>query len=200
MQMLGSSLNWSLAPSLQKELPSKGAVIHSSSLPVSYIISSCNANRNGFDQQARGLMPKTLDILAQKGQFHLSAELQAKLASRGFTEIISKSANGEREISLYHSICLLPPKTFSVQIFWNLHFLRKQNRKALLSSFHFYLTRRLIEIYIEITSLYMEILCLLCSCYFWVCGLNTSLCGNCVGSLTSPSNFTCVLRKYINNS
>jgi len=40
-------------------------------------------------------MPKTLDMLAQKGQFHLSAELQSKLASRGFTDIISKSANGE---------------------------------------------------------------------------------------------------------
>ncbi|KAL9959343.1 hypothetical protein ACROYT_G032657 [Oculina patagonica] len=44
--------------------------------------------------KARGLMPKTLDMLAQKGQFHLSSELQAKLASRGFTDIISKSANG----------------------------------------------------------------------------------------------------------
>ena len=40
-------------------------------------------------------MPKTLDLLAQKGQFHLPIELQSKLASRGFTEIISKSANGK---------------------------------------------------------------------------------------------------------
>lgn len=48
-----------------------------------------------FDGQARGLMPKTLDLLAQKGQFHLPIELQSKLASRGFTEIISKSANGK---------------------------------------------------------------------------------------------------------
>lgn len=44
--------------------------------------------------KARGLMPKTLEMLAQKGQFHLSSELQAKLASRGFTDIISRSANG----------------------------------------------------------------------------------------------------------
>ena len=43
-------------------------------------------------------MPKTLDMLAQKGQFHLSSELQAKLASRGFTDIISKSANGESDL------------------------------------------------------------------------------------------------------
>ena len=40
-------------------------------------------------------MAKTLDMLAQKGQFHLSCELQAKLASRGFTDIISRSANGK---------------------------------------------------------------------------------------------------------
>lgn len=44
--------------------------------------------------KARGLMAKTLDMLAQKGQFHLSCELQGKLASRGFTDIISRSANG----------------------------------------------------------------------------------------------------------
>lgn len=62
--------------------------------------------------QARGLMPKTLEMLAQKGQFHLSSELQAKLASRGFTDIISRSANGKRELpncqniylSLIHSL------------------------------------------------------------------------------------------------
>ena len=46
-------------------------------------------------------MSKTLDILARKGQFHLSAELQAKLASRGFAEIISKSANGERKFPTF---------------------------------------------------------------------------------------------------
>lgn len=40
-------------------------------------------------------MEKTLEMLAQKGQFHLSTELQAKLASRGFTDIVSDSANGE---------------------------------------------------------------------------------------------------------
>ena len=45
-------------------------------------------------------MPKTLDLLAQKGQFHLPIELQSKLASRGFTEIISKSANGKRKRKL----------------------------------------------------------------------------------------------------
>jgi len=45
-------------------------------------------------------MPKTLEMLAQKGQFHLSSELQAKLASRGFTDIISRSANGERTAKL----------------------------------------------------------------------------------------------------
>ena len=55
-------------------------------------------------------MPKTLEMLAQKGQFHLSSELQAKLASRGFTDIISRSANGERE--------LLNCKT--VNSFWSL--------------------------------------------------------------------------------
>lgn len=42
-------------------------------------------------------MAKTLDMLAQKGQFHLSCELQGKLASRGFTDIISRSANGEKD-------------------------------------------------------------------------------------------------------
>lgn len=50
-----------------------------------------------FYSQARGLMAKTLDMLAQKGQFHLSCELQGKLASRGFTDIISRSANGEKD-------------------------------------------------------------------------------------------------------
>lgn len=49
-------------------------------------------------------MPKTLEMLAQKGQFHLSSELQAKLASRGFTDIISRSANGERELLNYQNI------------------------------------------------------------------------------------------------
>ncbi|XP_022791463.1 uncharacterized protein LOC111330786 [Stylophora pistillata] len=39
-------------------------------------------------------MAETLDMLAQKGKFHLSCELQGKLASRGFTDIISRSANG----------------------------------------------------------------------------------------------------------
>ena len=137
-------------------------------------------------------MPKTLDMLAQKGQFHLSADLQAKLASRGFTEIISKSANGERKITSYHSSCLLRPKTFSVQIFWNLRFLRKHHRKILLSSFHFHLTRRLLEIYLEITSLvhgnivsvmWLLLLSLWTKHYF-----PRKLCG----SLTSPSSFTCV--------
>lgn len=42
-------------------------------------------------------MAKTLDMLAQKGQFHLSCELQGKLASRGFTDIISRSANGKKD-------------------------------------------------------------------------------------------------------
>lgn len=42
--------------------------------------------------KARGLMAKTLDMLAQKGEFHLSCELQGKLASRGFTDIISRGA------------------------------------------------------------------------------------------------------------
>ena len=56
-------------------------------------------------------MPKTLDLLAQKGQFHLPIELQSKLASRGFTEIISKSANGKRnrKLAFYkdcHLVCL----------------------------------------------------------------------------------------------
>ena len=40
-------------------------------------------------------MPEALEMLAQNGQFHLSTELQAKLASRGFTDIVSKAANGE---------------------------------------------------------------------------------------------------------
>lgn len=57
-----------------------------------------------FIWQARGLMPKTLDMLAQKGQFHLSSELQAKLASRGFTDIISRSANGEWELPICQNI------------------------------------------------------------------------------------------------
>ena len=56
-------------------------------------------------------MPKTLDLLAQKGQFHLPTELQSKLASRGFTEIISKSAKGKhkRKLGFYiycHLVCL----------------------------------------------------------------------------------------------
>ena len=56
-------------------------------------------------------MPKTLDLLAQKGQFHLPIELQSKLASRGFTEIISKSANGKhkRKLAFYENcrlVCL----------------------------------------------------------------------------------------------
>ena len=56
-------------------------------------------------------MPKTLDLLAQKGQFHLPIELQSKLASQGFTEIISKSANGKRKrkLAFYkdcHLVCL----------------------------------------------------------------------------------------------
>ena len=56
-------------------------------------------------------MPKTLDLLAQKGQFHLPIELQSKLASRGFTEIISKSANGKhkRKLAFYEDcrlVCL----------------------------------------------------------------------------------------------
>ena len=78
-------------------------------------------------------MPKTLEMLAQKGQFHLSSELQAKLASRGFTDIISRSANGERELpncqniysSLTHSLdlfsILLEPVLSSSEIMriWN---------------------------------------------------------------------------------
>ncbi|XP_074613691.1 uncharacterized protein LOC141873555 isoform X3 [Acropora palmata] len=44
--------------------------------------------------KARGLMERALEILAQKGQFHLSLELQTKLASRGFTDIVSRSAKG----------------------------------------------------------------------------------------------------------
>ena len=52
-------------------------------------------------------MPKTLDLLAQKGQFHLPIELQSKLASRGFTEIISKSANGKckTKLAFYENCC-----------------------------------------------------------------------------------------------
>ena len=53
-----------------------------------------------FDQQARGLMERALEILAQKGQFHLSLELQTKLASRGFTDIVSRSAKGEKTLVL----------------------------------------------------------------------------------------------------
>ena len=61
-----------------------------------------------FDGQARGLMSKTLELLAQKGQFHLPIELQSKLASRGFTEIISKSANGKRKRKLaFYEVCHL---------------------------------------------------------------------------------------------
>ncbi|XP_015762013.1 PREDICTED: uncharacterized protein LOC107341105 [Acropora digitifera] len=44
--------------------------------------------------KARGVMERALEILAQKGQFHLSLELQTKLASRGFTDIVSRSARG----------------------------------------------------------------------------------------------------------
>ena len=51
-----------------------------------------------FPSQARGLMAETLDMLAQKGKFHLSCELQGKLASRGFTDIISRGANGEKDM------------------------------------------------------------------------------------------------------
>ena len=53
-------------------------------------------------------MPKTLDLLAQKGQFHLPIELQSKLASGGFTEIISKSANGKCKMKLaFYKDCSL---------------------------------------------------------------------------------------------
>ena len=54
-------------------------------------------------------MPKTLDLLAQKGHFHLPIELKSKLASRGFTEIISKSANGKRKrkLAFYKDCCLV---------------------------------------------------------------------------------------------
>lgn len=48
--------------------------------------------------KARGLMAETLDMLAQKGKFHLSCETQGKLASRGFTDIISRGANGEKDM------------------------------------------------------------------------------------------------------
>ena len=58
-------------------------------------------------------MPKTLDLLAQKGQFHLPIELQSKLASRGFTEIISKSANGKHNLE---EVSFLQILSFSLSI------------------------------------------------------------------------------------
>lgn len=55
-------------------------------------------------------MERALEILAQKGQFHLSLELQTKLASRGFTDIVSRSAKGEKTLVLVTS--LLPLNLF----------------------------------------------------------------------------------------
>lgn len=62
-------------------------------------------------------MPKTLEMLAQKGQFHLSSELQAKLASRGFTDIISRSANGERELLNYQTVNSFWSVIYSLEFF-----------------------------------------------------------------------------------
>ncbi|XP_048580642.1 uncharacterized protein LOC5517399 isoform X2 [Nematostella vectensis] len=44
--------------------------------------------------KARGLMSETLDMLNRTGQMHLSSELLHKLASRGFTDVVSRSSHG----------------------------------------------------------------------------------------------------------
>ncbi|XP_068758844.1 uncharacterized protein [Montipora capricornis] len=90
--------------------------------------------------KARGMMEQTLEILAQKGQFHLSTELQTKLASRGFTEIVSTFANGAfiQSMDPNEAVAFLlsKPETILSQVKFLLSHLTSLNEESLVHIAH----------------------------------------------------------------